>query len=155
MIAGRSGFFTTPEPCSTLEVQIPRMHSELRAEYDRVSDVSGTYSPDQASGTPWSSASAESPAKKRGKKQQRKTIRQAATALNLRQFAYNASGSSSVAVTPKMTSGEREPRKAMASGKITKAKKPRARADREDKLRAKSAFARAVEHHQRKRAGTV
>lgn len=152
MIAGRSGFFATPEPRSTFEIQIPRMHPARQAEYDRVSDISGTRSPSQRSGTSVS-VSVQSPPKKTGKKKQRRTIRQAAAALDLKRFAYNASGPSAAGVTSTMTSPGREQKKAVASGKVTKAKKPRTRMARDDKLRAKSAFAKAVEHHQRKRAG--
>jgi hypothetical protein len=143
-------------------MQILDMHPGRRAEYDRVSDVSGTTSsPDQHSGTPQSSISAESPATKWGKKKEKQkkttTIRQAAAALNLKQFAYNGSVSSSAIGTAssRLAGREREPKKAAASGKVTKAKKPRSRVGREDKLRAKSAFAKAVEHHQRKRARKV
>jgi hypothetical protein len=137
------------------------MHPGRRAEYDRVSDVSGTTpSPDQRSGTPQPSVSAESPGTKRGKKKKKQkttTIRQAAAALNLKQFAYNGSVSSSAIGTAssRLAGREREPKKAAASGKVTKAKKPRSRVGREDKLRAKSAFSKAVEHHQRKRARKV
>lgn len=152
MIAGRSGFFTTPEPRLTIEVRIPEMHPKLQAEYDRVSDISGARSPCQRSRTP-RSVPIQSPAKRTRQNKQHQTIRQAAAALDLKRFAYNASGSSDASAASKTTSREREKKRAAASGKVTKTKKPRARVGREDRLRAKSAFAKAVEHHQRKRAG--
>jgi hypothetical protein len=153
-IAGRSGFFATPDLRSSVEVQIPLMPPDIRAEYDQisVSDVSGTRSTVQRTATRGSSSARP----KRGRpKKQSTTIEQSAKDLNLRRFAYNGRGSPTL--VPKKRTGR-------ASGKATggvsskattasKTRKPRGRPAKNERLVARSLFARAVKHHRRQRAG--
>jgi hypothetical protein len=63
-------------------------------------------------------------------------------------------------VTKNRSSCERESKRAINGGRVAKAgtgtgKKPRVRVGRDEMVRARSAFARAVEHHQRRRAGNA
>jgi hypothetical protein len=157
-VSGRSAFFATPDPRQSLEVRIPEMSVQHREEYDRVSDTSGTHSHTQRPGTPGSTNA------KNKKRTQRpgKTIQESVAALNLRQFLYSGRGSSTVGVstTQKTTGRDNRPRKMASSGGILKSagkgKKSRTRVSRDEKLRARSTFARAVEqHHQRRRAGNA
>ncbi|KAH6841180.1 hypothetical protein B0I37DRAFT_386319 [Chaetomium sp. MPI-CAGE-AT-0009] len=116
-IAGRSGFFASPDPRASIEVHIPRMSTRVRAEYDRVSNVSGT--------------------------------------LDLGRFAYIPPTTTTSA--PRKATRQRRPQKPVAGSKSAKVAAPRdksrTRVSKPERTRVRSAFARAVEHHQRRRAG--
>ncbi|KAK4033159.1 hypothetical protein C8A01DRAFT_19862 [Parachaetomium inaequale] len=160
-MAGRSGFFTTPDLPRSIEVRIPRMSHRIRAEYDRLSDVSGHRSASQRSGTPGSASVASKGMKRKTK---RRTIHKSLNDLNLGRFRYNGRGPSTAAasVTKNETGRGRHSKTVVHTGRVTKkaastatGKKPRARVGKDEKARARSAFARAVEHQQRRRAGNV
>ncbi|AEO69632.1 a46e51a3-e6b5-433c-99e9-9070c092a8c6 [Thermothielavioides terrestris] len=159
-MAGRSAFFASPpNKVSALEVQIPSLHPDLRGEYDRISDTSGC--PSQArphSGTASSEVSSASKQHRNKKKKQRLTLQQTTRALNLGRFAYNA-GAGGLLPAPApgskttTTRGGQKKVAAAANGTGSSKKKPRAQARKEEALRARSAFARAVQHHRAKRGG--
>ncbi|KAH6627574.1 hypothetical protein F5144DRAFT_277246 [Chaetomium tenue] len=116
-IAGRSGFFATPDPGRSVEIQIPKMSPRARAEYVRIPNVSDT--------------------------------------LNLGRFAYKPPIAPTQA--PKEAGRQRKPQRPYSGGKNAKVAatrgRSRTRVCKLERTRARSSFARAVEHHQRRRAG--
>lgn len=76
--------------------------------------------------------------------------------LDLGRFAYNPPAPAT-ASAPKKSSRQRKPQKSVGSGKNTKvavaSDKSRTRVSKLERTRVRSSFARAVEHHQRRRAG--
>lgn len=151
--AGRSGFSTAPSPSQLIEVHIPVMDARTRAEYDRVSDISGAFSHAKYAETA-SSASATSK-RSRGSKKQIASVARFPTTLNLERFAYkndNPIAHRVSAVSAKR--GQTRRRKASATVKKTArsriaSKRSQAQMVREEKMRIRSLFLRAAGHHQR------
>ena len=159
-IEGRSGFFATPNPRRSIEVRLPLISPRVRAEHHRVSDAYRSRSSGQASGSS-RSASVVSRGRVRTR-MDRQEARKPAAALNLNRFLYGGRGLSTVGVplprNPGRHEHERQPKKATKTGRVAKpaimGKKPRARGARDEKMRDRSSFARAV-HHFRRKAGNA
>ncbi|KAL2136365.1 hypothetical protein VTI74DRAFT_4197 [Chaetomium olivicolor] len=158
-ISGRSGFFATRIRGSSIEVQLPSMDPNLRAEYERVSVASGAESPSQSSKAPQSAI--DEPSEKHEK--QGRAVRQAISTLNLGRFAYNnnrgqsrgASSSASAANTSRKrdTGPPRSKENALArraAKNPTTARAQRGRGRRDEKIRARSVFARVAGQHRRR-----
>jgi hypothetical protein len=77
-------------------------------------------------------------------------------ALDLGRFAYNPPAAVAASV-PKKATRQRKPQKSVGSGKNTKqaatSGRSRTRVSKLERTRVRSSFARAVEHHQQRRAG--
>ena len=151
---------STPEPSPSfsmplsrsqpVEVCIPSMDARTRAEYDRVSDISGAYSHTRHAETA-SLASVASNRSQHSKKQVPPVARFPST-LNLGRFAYK--GNNPIAHSTLDTRrGQIRRRKTGATRpKIaqpaSRSKQGRAQVAREHSIRTKSLFLRAAGHHQ-------
>ncbi len=160
-IEGRSGFWATPNARRSIEVQLPFISPRVRAEYDRVSDVSRARSSVQASG-PSRSASVASRVEDVGKLVGQ-AMQKSAAILNLNRFTYSGRGAFTAGVSASRNAlgyrKGRDSKKPPKIGRVAKpantGKKPRARGARDEKMRDRSSFARAVHHHFRRRTGNA
>lgn len=146
-IAGRSGFFATPNSRQSIEVQLPLISPRVRAEYHQVSDAHGSRSSVRASGLSRSGSVAPKGGFRTRKDGQ--ATQQPAVASNLNRFIYSGCGSSTVGHEHR-----RQLKKPPKTGRVAKpahtGKKPRVRGARDERMRDRSSFARAVQHFRRR-----
>lgn len=146
------GFSVPPSRSQLVEVCIPSMDARTRAEYDRVSDISGAYSHTRHAETA-SLASVASNRSQHSKKQVPPVARFPST-LDLGRFAYK--GNNPIAHSTLDTRrGQIRRRKTGATrAKIARpgstSQQARAQVARDQKMRTKSLFIRAAGHHQQR-----
>ncbi|KAL2263925.1 hypothetical protein VTK26DRAFT_4306 [Humicola hyalothermophila] len=135
-------------PASRIEVQLPGMDAQRRAEFDRVSVSTRNTSPRRES----SASQTLRSAKKQSKKNRSPDLRHRIEALNLKRFAYNGPGSGSATARSAIVArvnASRVPRVRNEKGTKGAAKTRSARSTRNEKFERRSIFARVAKHHRR------